>query len=73
MKCIKPIVKTESCQASHTQYVVSGRVRVKMNDGGEEEYGPGDVAYIPPGHNSWVVWNEAYTGIESATVENYAK
>ena len=34
-KCIKPIAKTESCRASHTQYVVSGRVRVKMNDGSE--------------------------------------
>jgi mannose-6-phosphate isomerase-like protein (cupin superfamily) len=72
-KCIKPIAKTESCQASHTHYVVSGRVRVKMNDGSEEEYGPGDVAYIPPGHNTWVVGNEAYTAIEFASMENYAK
>ena len=73
-KCMKPIAKTESCQASHTQYVVSGRVRVKMNDGNEEEeYGPGDVLYIPPGHNSWVVGNEPYIGIEIATMDNYAK
>ena len=43
---MKPIAKTQSCEASHTQYVVSGRVRVKMNDGNEEEYGPGDVLYI---------------------------
>jgi quercetin dioxygenase-like cupin family protein len=42
-KCVKP------------QYVISGRIRVKMNDGNEEEYGAGDVAYIPPGHNAWVV------------------
>jgi mannose-6-phosphate isomerase-like protein (cupin superfamily) len=72
-KCLKPIAKTESCQASHTQYVVSGRVRVKMNDESEEEYGPGDVLYIPPGHNTWVVGNEPYVGIEFATMENYAK
>jgi mannose-6-phosphate isomerase-like protein (cupin superfamily) len=72
-KCMKPIAKTESCQASHTQYVVSGRVGVKMNDGDEEEYGPGDVLYIPPGHNSWVVGNEPYIGIEIATMDNYAK
>jgi quercetin dioxygenase-like cupin family protein len=26
-----------------------------MNDGSEEEYGPGDVTYIPPGHKAWVV------------------
>jgi mannose-6-phosphate isomerase-like protein (cupin superfamily) len=72
-KCMKPIAKTESCQASHTQYVVSGRVGVKMNDGSEEEYGPGDVLYVPPGHNSWVVGNEPYVGIEIATMDNYAK
>ena len=58
-KCIKPIAKTQSCQASHTQYVISGRIRFKMNDGNEEEYGPGDVAYIPPGHKAWVVGNES--------------
>jgi len=38
-----------------------------------KEYGPGDVAYIPPGHNTWVDGNEAYTGIEFASMENYAK
>ena len=72
-KCIKPIVKTESCQATHRQYVISGRVRVKMNDGTEEEYGPGDVAYIPSGHNAWIVGNEPYTGIEFETMDSYAK
>jgi len=72
-KCIKPIVKTESCQATHRQYVMSGRVRVKMNDGSEEEYGPGDVTYIPPGHNAWVVGNEPYTGVEFESMDTYAK
>ncbi len=36
-KCVKPIAKTESCQAPHTQYVISGRMRVKMDDGSEED------------------------------------
>jgi mannose-6-phosphate isomerase-like protein (cupin superfamily) len=72
-KCLKPIVKTESCQVTHRQYVMSGRVRVKMNDGSEEEYGPGDVTYIPPGHNAWVVGNEPYTAIDFGTVDIYAK
>jgi oxalate decarboxylase/phosphoglucose isomerase-like protein (cupin superfamily) len=68
-KCIKPLAKSQSCQASHTQYVISGRIRFKMNDGNEEEYGPGDVAYIPPGHNAWVVGNNPYTGIELGTMD----
>jgi len=68
-KCIKPIVKTQSCQASHTQYVISGRIRIKMNDGNEEEYGPGDLAHITPGHKAWVVGNDPYTGIELGTMD----
>ncbi len=43
---------------------MSERVRVEMNDGSEEEYGPGDVTYSPPGHNAWVVVNEPYIGID---------
>src|SRR5947209_20482881 len=68
-KCIKPIVKTESCQATHRQYVMSGRVRVKMNDGSEEEYGVGDVTYIHSGHKSWVDSDEPYTEIYLGTVD----
>ena len=40
-KCVKPIVKTNSYQAPLTQYVVSGRVKVVVDDGIKEEYGPG--------------------------------
>ncbi len=68
-KCIKPLAKSESCQASHTQYIISGRIRFKMNDGNEEEYGPGDLAYIPPGHNAWVVGNDPFTGMEFGTLD----
>src|SRR6476620_1576023 len=57
-KCVKPLVKTNSCQAPHTQYVVSGRMRVVMDDGTEDEFGPGDALVVPPGHNAWVVGNE---------------
>ena len=44
-----------------------------MNDGSEEEYGAGDVIYIPPGHKAWVVGDEPYTGIDFGTVDIYAK
>jgi quercetin dioxygenase-like cupin family protein len=63
-KCVKPIVKTESCQAPHTQYIISGRVRAKMDDGSEEEFGAGDVGHLPPGHNAWIIGNEPYVAIE---------
>jgi mannose-6-phosphate isomerase-like protein (cupin superfamily) len=61
---VKPIVKTNSCQLSHTQYAISGRLRVRMDDGTEQEFGPGEAMYIPPGHDAWVVGNEPFVSVE---------
>lgn len=70
---LKPIVKTESCLAPHKQYVVSGRLHVVMDDGTEEEFGPGDVGIIPAGHNGWVVGDEPVVAIDVSGMEDYAK
>src|SRR5215207_5552861 len=73
-KCVKPLAKTNSCQAPHTQYLISGRLKVVMDDGAEEEFGPGDAAIIPPGgHNAWVVGNEAVVAIDFTGLKDYAK
>ena len=72
-KCIKPIVKTESCQAPHTQYIVSGRIKVVMDNGEEEEFDPGDAAVILPRHNAWVIGNEPVVGIDFTGLKEYAK
>jgi ethanolamine utilization protein EutQ (cupin superfamily) len=61
---VKPMVKTEWCEAPHVQYVISGKFHVKMKDGTEFDIGPGDVASIPPGHDAWVVGDEPTVGIE---------
>jgi uncharacterized cupin superfamily protein len=70
---MKPIAKTNSCQATHTQYIISGRIKVVMDDGAEEEFGLGDAAVIPPGHNAWVVGNEPVVGIDFTGLKEYAK
>ena len=57
-KNIKPIAKTNSCQMHHIGLYISGRMKVRADNGQEIEYGPGDVADIPPGHDGWVVGNE---------------
>jgi quercetin dioxygenase-like cupin family protein len=72
-KCVKPLVKTNSCQAPHTQYVIPGRIKVAMDDGTEEEFGPGDAAVIPPGHNAWVIGDEPVVGIDFTGLKEYAK
>jgi len=53
---VKPIAQTTSCEAPHTMYVISGRMKVVMDDGTEGEAGPGDTTVIPPGHNVWGSW-----------------
>jgi hypothetical protein len=70
---VKPIVKTDSCEAPHTQYVISGRLMVKMDDGKQEELGPGDASVIPPGHDAWVVGSEPVVLIDLTGMSNYAK
>ena len=72
---VKPIAGTDSCQVLHTGYQVSGRLHVRMEDGTEEEVGPGEAYVIPPGHDAWVVGDEPVVSVDmsSATVARYAK
>jgi quercetin dioxygenase-like cupin family protein len=72
-ECVKPVAKTDSCQVPHLQYVVSGRIVIKMDDGSETEYGPGDLGYVPPGHDAWVVGNEPFVAIDYQGGSLYAK
>jgi mannose-6-phosphate isomerase-like protein (cupin superfamily) len=69
---VKPIAKTESCQAHHIGYVLSGRLRVKTDDGGETEIGPGEAYEVQPGHDAWVVGDEAVRLVEFTGAERYA-
>ena len=46
---VKPIANTESCQAPHFQYHVSGRLAIRMDDGTEFVAGPGDYVSQPKG------------------------
>ncbi len=70
---VKPIAGTDSCQAHHTLYIVSGRMHVVMDDGSEVDIGPGDAAVIPAGHDAWTVGDEACVAIDFSGVARYAK
>lgn len=70
---VKPIAKTEWCEAPHFQYQISGRLHGRMADGTESEIGPGDVVYMPPGHDGWVVGEEPVVLIDWNGAMNYAK
>ena len=70
---VKPIAGTDSCQAAHMGYIVSGRMTVRMNDGEEMEFGPGDFMMCPPGHDAWIVGDEACVMVDWQGAADYAK
>jgi len=70
---VKPTVGTSSCMAPHINYVISGHMVVVMDDGDQEEMGPGDFAVIPPGHNAWVLGNEPCVAIDFGAGKTYGK
>lgn len=55
---LAPLVGTSSCQVAHTGYIISGRFHVRMDDGREVDFGPGDAHVVAPGHDAWVVGEE---------------
>lgn len=55
---VAPLAGTESCQIRHLGYVVSGRMHVTTEDGGEAELGAGELFDLAPGHDAWVVGDE---------------
>ncbi len=72
-KHVKPIAGTDSCQAAHMGYFVSGRMKIVMDDGEEMECGPGDFMECPPGHDAWIVGDEPCVVIDWQGFADYAK
>lgn len=72
-ECVKPTVGSNSCQVSHVNFIISGRMRILMDDGTEKEMGPGSIANIPPGHDAWVVGDEPCVALDFAGGNLYGK
>jgi len=71
-ECVKPIAGTETCEAAHLQYHISGKLHVRMDDGSEKQFGPGDISHIPPGHDAWVVGTQPVVIIDVTGMADYA-
>lgn len=72
-ECVKPVVKTESCQVSHVGHCVSGRIVVKLKDGTEKTISAGDSYTIPPGHDAWNASSEQFVCVEVMSADVFAK
>lgn len=70
---VKPIAGTDSCQVAHFGYVLSGAMKIFMDDGSEVEIVAGDVVAIPPGHDAEVSGDEACVMVDFGEIGDYAK
>ncbi len=70
---VKNIAHTESCEAPHFQYHVSGVLKVKMDSGEEYEFHPGDISMLTPGHDAWVLGDEPVVVVDCQGMVDYAK
>lgn len=63
----------KSCSVEHVGLVVSGCATAAMDDGRIIEMRAGDLFYIAPGHDSWVVGNEPYVSLHFMGAGEYAR
>jgi quercetin dioxygenase-like cupin family protein len=61
-----------SCDVEHVGIVISGRATAAMDDGRVFEMTAGDLFYIEPGHDSWVVGDEPYVSLHLMGAGDYA-
>ena len=62
----------KECQVEHVGMVVSGCATAAMSDGEVIEMRAGQVFYIPPGHDSWVVGDAPYVSLHFLGAGDYA-
>ncbi|MEV6953620.1 cupin domain-containing protein [Streptomyces sp. NPDC051183] len=72
-KHIKPIAGTDSCQAAHVGYIISGRMKIVMDDGESAEIQTGDFIQIDPGHDAWVLGDEQCVVLDWQGYGSFAK
>ena len=72
-KDVAPLAGTTSCRAPHLGYCLAGRMRIRTDDGIEQEITPGDFFRIMPGHDAWVVGTETCILLDFAGYGDYAK
>ncbi len=70
---VKPLTNSNSCEAPHFQYHVSGTLRVRMDDGSERDFKAGDVSLLEAGHDAWVVGDEPVVVVDFQGMSNYGK
>ena len=61
------------CYVEHVGMVISGSAAAAMENGAVIEMRAGEVFYVPPGHDSWVVGDEPYISLHFLGADHYAQ
>ena len=61
------------CMVEHIGIVISGRSGLSMQDGSIREMKAGDIFYVAPGHDSWVIGDQPYVSLHLMGAEQYGK
>lgn len=72
-KDVKPSTGTDWCEHHHLLLIVSGLARVMLADGPELDLAPGELAEVPPGHDAWVVGDEAWVAYDLSGMRTYGR
>ena len=72
---MRPNVETDLCMHAHVGFLARGHIQGEFADGCTFEYVAPRVVAIEPGHDAWVVGDEAFVGyeFESTAASTYAK
>ena len=70
---VKPVAQTDMCEYHHLGMVMSGRLRFETPDGLEMEVGPGMIFEVQPGHDAWVIGDEACIVYDFAGMRTFAR
>jgi hypothetical protein len=61
---MKPVAKTEFCMHAHVGFLARGHIRVIFSDGCTSDFVAPCVLAVEPGHDTWVMGDEACVFIE---------
>ncbi|MEU3018102.1 MULTISPECIES: nuclear transport factor 2 family protein [unclassified Nocardiopsis] len=61
---MRPDAGTDLCMATHALTLLQGTMGFRTRDGSERELVAGQVAYVPPGHDAWVVGDETVVVVD---------
>jgi len=63
-ECVGPKLGVMRCPKHHRGCMLAGRLAVTVNDGEPREFVAGDVYDFPPGHDAWVIGDDAVVHLD---------